>query len=126
MTLVLLWNIRYKALNQSLNAMIYYRNKESIIKLPPGRDGYVLQTVNYPIIICNSFKKLYKVQIGSDVDPANISDNFQLEINYAYMTSDGNNRNEYFLIDIINFDSIDSFLEKIKADTKLVSFFLEK
>ena len=46
--------IFYKALNQSLNAMVYYRDKESIIKLPPGRDGYVLKTVNYPVIICNS------------------------------------------------------------------------
>ena len=47
--------IFYKALNQSLNAMIYYRNKGTIIKLAPGRDGYVLKTLNYPIIICNSF-----------------------------------------------------------------------
>ena len=71
------------------------------------------------------FEKLYRVEIGTDVEPSNISDNFQLEINYAYMTSNGNNRNEYFLIDILNFDLIENFLDKIEADTKLVSSFLE-
>jgi Holliday junction resolvase-like predicted endonuclease len=116
--------IFYKALNQSLNAMVYYRNKESIIKLPPGRNGFVLETVNYPIIVCNSFDNLYRVEIDTDAEPSNITENFQLEVNYAYMTSDGNNKNEYFLIDILNFDLFDSFLEKIEVDTGVVSFFL--
>jgi hypothetical protein len=119
--------IFYKALNQSLNAMVYYRNKESIIKLPPGRNGYVRETDNYPIIVCNSFDNLYRVEINTGTVPSKITDNFQLEVNYAYMTSNGNNINEYFLIDILNFDlpeRFDSFLEKIKVDTGLVSFFL--
>jgi len=116
--------IFYKALNQNLNAMIYYRNRESIIRLPPGRDDRVLKTVNYPIIVCNSFDNLYRVEIDTDAEPFNITENFQLEVNYAYMTSDGNNRNEYFLIDILNFDFFDSFLAGIEVDTELVSFFL--
>lgn len=116
--------IFYKALNQSLNAMVYYRNKESIIKLTPGRKSLVLKTVNYPIIVCNSFDNLYRVEIDTDVEPSNITENFQLEVNYAYMTSDGNNKNEYFLIDILNFDIFDSFLEKIEVDTGLVGIFM--
>jgi len=116
--------IFYKALNQCLNAMVYYRNKESIIKLPPGRNGYVLKIINYPIIVCNSFNDLYRVEIGTDTGPSKISEDFLLEVNYAYMTSDGNNRNEYFLIDILNFGSFDIFLEKIEEDTAVVSRFL--
>ncbi len=116
--------IFYKALNQSLNAMVYYRDRESIIKIPKGRRSYTLKTVNYPIIVCNSFDKLYRVEIDKDVDPVNITENFQLEVNYAYMTSNGNNINEYFLIDILNFDLFDDFLEKIEIDAGLVSFFL--
>lgn len=116
--------IFYKALNQCLNAMVYYRNKGSIIKLPPGRNGYVPNIINYPIIVCNSFDNLYRVEIDTDAVPYNIAENFLLEVNYAYMTSDGNNKNEYFLIDILNFDLFDSFLEKIAVDTELVSFFL--
>jgi len=41
--------IFYKALNQSLNAMIYYRNSESIIEL--SQKKYILRTVNYPVIV---------------------------------------------------------------------------
>lgn len=117
--------IFYKVLNQSLNAMVYYRNKESIIKLPNGRNGYILKTVNYPVIVCNSFENLYRVEIDTNADPLNITENFQLEVNYAYMTPNGSNKNEYFLIDILNFDLFDSFLEKIEVDAGLVSFFLK-
>jgi len=117
--------IFYKALNQSLNAMVYYRNKESIIKLPPGRDHNIIYTVNYPIIVCNSFENLYKVDIGADDDPSNIDENFQLEVNYAYLALDGPSKTEYFLIDILNLDLFDGFLEKIEKDTQLVSFFID-
>lgn len=116
--------IFYKAQNQCLNAMVSCRNKGSIIKLPPGRNGYVLEIINYPIIVCNSFDNLYRVEIDTDIEPPKITENFQLEVNYAYMTSNGNNRNKYFLIDILNFNSFDIFLEKIEVDTGLVSFFL--
>ena len=117
--------IFYKALNQSLNAMVYYRNKGSIIKLPKGEKNYIRRTLNYPVIVCNSFENLYRVEIDTDADPSNITENFQLEVNYAYMTPNGSNINEFFLIDILNFDLFDNFLEKIEADTKLCSFFLE-
>lgn len=110
--------IFYKALNQSLNAMVSYR------KEPPGQNGYVLKTVNYPIIVCNSFDNLYRVEINTDTEPTKITENFQLEVNYAYMTSNGNNVNEYFLIDILNFGLFDKFLEKIKDDAELVHCYL--
>ena len=116
--------IFYKALNQSLNAMVYYRNRESIIKLPKGGKDYTLRTVNYPVIVCNSFDNLYRVEIDTDADPSNIADNFQLEVNYAYITSNGSNISEYFLIDILNFDLFDNFLEKIATDAGAISFML--
>ena len=105
--------------------MVYYRNRESIIKLPKGEKDYILKTVNYPVIVCNSFENLYRVEIDTDADPSNITENFQLEVNYAYMTPNGSNINEYFLIDILNFSLFDNFLEKIEVDARLVSFFLK-
>lgn len=110
--------IFYKALNQSLNAMVSYG------KEPTGQNGYVHKTVNYPIIVCNSFDNLYRVEIDTDTEPSKITENFQLEVNYAYMTSNGNNINEYFLIDILNFVLFDNFLEKIKDDAELVHCYL--
>jgi len=38
---------------------------------------------------------------------------------------DGPSKTEYFLIDILNLDLFDGFLEKIEKDTQLVSFFID-
>lgn len=114
--------IFYKALNQSLNAMVYYRDRKSIIQFPVGQDKYIKKIINYPVIICNSFDNLYAVDIESDDDPYNIDKNFQLEVNYAYIDSNRNNKEEYFLIDIINFDLIHDFLGEIQSDTNVISF----
>ena len=113
--------IFYKALNQSLNAMVYYRNRELIFKFPKGRESRIIKTVNYPVIVCNSFENLYRVEIDTHDNPSNITENFQLEVNYAYVASNGSNINEYFLIDILNFDLFDGFLEQTEVDTRLIS-----
>jgi hypothetical protein len=118
--------IFYKALNQSLNAMVYYRNEESIVKEQPPYITNILATVHYPIIVCNSFDSLYKVEIDDDADPVNIEDNFQLEVNYAYVSSNGNSKNEYFLIDVINFDKVDELLKTIESDARIFGYYLNK
>ena len=114
--------IFYKALNQSLNAMVYYRSSESIIS---KNTQYIKYTVNYPVIICNDFNNLYRVDIGSNDDPVIVRDNFQLEVNYAYLDSSKKHKSEYFLIDIVAYDKIDAFLEYLQEDTSIVEFFLQ-
>ena len=116
--------IFFKALNQSLNALLAYRNKKSIIPIPTGRKDYTKLILNYPIISCNSFENLYRVDIDNDNDPINIKNNFQLEVNYAYTTRDSIDANEFFLIDIIDFNQLDQFLELLEMDAKVSSFFL--
>jgi len=116
--------IFYKALNQSLNALIYYRDKRSIIPLPESRRAYTKYTLNYPIIVCNSFDNLYRVDIETDDEPSSINENFQLEINYAYIGQSRVDSNEYFLIDIVKFDLINNLLDTITKDAQLAGFFL--
>ena len=115
--------IFYKALNQSLNAMIYYRGRESIIS---EQRNHVIITVSYPVIICNSFENLYRVDIESNDDPVKITENFQLEVNYAYLDSNKDPKNEYFFIDILSFDFLDNFLDTIKEDKNLIDYFIER
>lgn len=114
--------IFYKALNQSLNSMVYYRGSKSII---PKSTQYIKSTVNYPVIICNDFNNLYRVDIGSSDKPVTINDNFQLEVNYAYLDLSKKHSNEYFLIDIVSYDKIDTFLEDLQKDVNIVGFFLQ-
>jgi hypothetical protein len=103
----------YKAINQCLHGMIYYRNLPSII---PGNGGRkILWIVSYPVIILNSFEKLYAI-VPPNTEPSKIENNFLIEINYAYLDENKNSKNEYFLIDVVEFSKFDSFLKNLESN----------
>jgi len=109
----------YKAINQSLNAMVYYKNSGSMLS---DRRQYIKKIVNYPLIICNTFNKFYKVDVGNN-SYSKIDDNFQLEINYAYLDRNKNSQHDYFLIDIVDFSNnrFDNFLKELEDnDIKII------
>lgn len=106
----------YKALNQSLNAMVYYKNRETSISRNDelGRLN-ILYTLNYPVIICNSFDKFYKLDtLDKTTGPVKIGQNFQLETNYAYIDNNKKNVNEYFLIDVVDISKLDYLIADIE------------
>lgn len=101
----------YKAINQNLNALIYFRHEASMLL----QDQQILSTVCYPIIILNDFTKIFSVNIGENTY-SNVMDKFfQMEINYAYMDTNKHNMNEYFLIDVVDFSHLDAFLSEIQT-----------
>lgn len=102
----------YRAINQSLNAMIYFRHEPPLIR-PATRSQ--LRTVCYPIIILNDFGKIFAVNIGESSYSGIMDKFFQLEINYAYLDSNKKNQNEYFLIDVVNFSYLGDFLSEIQT-----------
>lgn len=111
----------YKAINQSLNSVVNLRDSKTIV--PSGTNGYSsnpIFTLEMPVVVCNSFEKMYRTEVQGEADPESIDDNFQLEINYAYVDSRKENKSEYFLIDFINFAKLDEYLEKIELDANLV------
>ena len=115
----------YKAINQCLNALIYYRDKGSIIKIESGRDSYSKRTLTFPVIVCDSFEKLYGLDLQREEDPFQIDDCFHLEVNYAYIDANANSYNEYFLIDVVSFELLDSFLNNVEGDANLTGTTLE-
>jgi hypothetical protein len=101
----------YKAINQSLNAMVYFRHDAPIQR----QEHRILRTICYPIIILNDFKKIFGVNIGES-NYSSITDKFfQLEINYAYLDSNKQDMNEYFLIDVVDFSHLNDFLSEIQT-----------
>lgn len=101
----------YKAINQSLNAMVYFRHELPIQR----QDRQILRTICYPIIRLNDFRKIFGVDIGGS-NYSSIKDKFfQLEINYAYLDTSKHNMNEYFLIDVVDFSYLDDFLNEIQT-----------
>jgi len=106
----------YKALNQSLNSMVYLRNQASIIPENSNRNVDILSTIELPVILCNNFEKFHRVEMEDSSDPVRITDNFQLEVNYAYIESRGDHRSEYFILDIVDFNNLDDFLSVLESD----------
>ncbi len=110
----------YKALNQSLNAMVYLRRSGSIIPEKSNQNNNILATIEIPVILCNSFEKFYRVEMEDPSSPERIQDNFQLEVNYAYLDQNRNHRNEYFLIDIVDFNRLEGFLSHLESDKNAI------
>lgn len=116
--------VMYRALNQSLNAMVYLRGRESIIPEIRAGDFSKSTSVEMPVVLCNSFEKFYRVEMDNSDAQQKLAENFQLEINYAYLELDGKRRNDYFLLDIVNFEMIDSYLNVLEVDAKAILQFL--
>jgi len=110
----------FKAINQSLNAHIYHRGRTTILDLDQLE---ISRTVHYPVIICNDMSHLYMVDMDATVDPKAIDQPFLLEVDYAYQNSKSDEIDEYFLIDVLDYKQIDSWLSGIDSDAKLVGFF---
>jgi len=107
----------YRALNQCLNAMVYNRRSKSLL---PGEQK-ILSTIEYPVIVCNSFNNFYRLDIEEKKGPDKINENFQLEVNYAYLDSKKKHVNEYFLIDLIDYNKIDEFLLSLDKDARSIN-----
>ena len=102
----------YKAITQCLNATIYYRNRPTDLKNKYNHNSHKIGELNYSIIISNSFDKFLKKDTTTDSTASQITEPFQLEIDYAYTKNDSQ-REELFYIDVLNIDSIKNFENKI-------------
>lgn len=102
--------------------MIYYRNSGSIIPEPSRSKGRIVASVNYPLIVLNSFKNIYGVDMDSAKSRRDIDANFKLEVNYAYLDLTKSHVNEFFLIDILSYETIDAFLGELEKDVEVIGF----
>lgn len=105
-----------KAINQNLNAFVYYRGKTDLI---PPKDKHRVQRsllhISYPLIVCNSLNEVSRTDMADEsekVEP--IKDPFQLEVNYAYTNSAHIGINEYFLIDVMGIQQLSGFLTHLQ------------
>jgi len=108
----------YKALNQVLNAMTSMRGDP--ISEPENKNlqGCKKVLLEFPVVVCNSFVKMYSVDFDSNSEPKPIQDNFQLEVSFAYIDGHQSQRNDYFLVDVIEFDKLNHFVDAIDEDAR--------
>jgi hypothetical protein len=109
----------YKALNQVLNAMVAMRHQQITGSTSDDYQESPMRTIEYPVVVCDSFANLYKVNFFDESQPEEIKDHFQLEVQYAYVDRSNRPKNDYFLIDMVDFQSIKSFISNIDKDSEI-------
>ena len=113
----------YKALNQALNAMVSMRGQP--VSIPAlKRSGKTPRVIiELPVVVCSSFDQIYSVDFHTESNPELIKDNFQLEVRYAYIDRYNNQRDDYFLLDFVEFSQLEKFAKGIDEDAKVAAFF---
>jgi hypothetical protein len=107
----------YKALNQALNSMVSMQGRQvSIPRFLNSRQPSLPEILEFPIVICNSFERLFSVEFFSDADPQLITENFQLEVQYAYVDRANIARNDYFLLDFVSFEKLEEFVNSVEKN----------
>jgi hypothetical protein len=106
----------YKALAQCLGGLIHYRY------LPPlfvsKFEGASATFLKYPVIVHSPNADFYSTRVeSSDTVPDKLTNNFLLEVNYAYRRMTGADELEYFLIDVVGYDRLDKFLAIIDRES---------
>lgn len=114
----------YRALNQVLNAMVSMRGGQIAVPEIKNRRRGPMALLEFPVVVCSSFNQAYGVDFYTDSAPQRIKDNFQLEIQYAYLDKGGAQRNEHLLLDFVEFDQLKSFVTGIEEDAKVAAFFV--
>ncbi|MBS1197398.1 MAG: hypothetical protein H6R18_1183 [Proteobacteria bacterium] len=113
----------YKALNQVLNAMVSMRGLPvSIPELKKWK--WQPSVIEFPIVMCSSFDKIYSVDFCSESEPQPVQDNFQLEVRYAYLDKFKDQRDDFFLLDIVAFDKLAAFAKAIEEDVEIAKFLM--
>ena len=105
----------YKALNQSLNALVSMRGRPLKIKDQRNREVTPVAVLECPVVVCSSFERLYGVDFLKESSPVRIADNFQLEVQYAYVDARGTPRDDYFLLDFVERDRLEEFCKAVDA-----------
>lgn len=112
----------YKALNQALNGLVSMRGQPVTIPIAPNRRRSVSAILEYPVVVCSSFEKLFATDFYGEAPPVPVSENFQLEVRYAYIDRLQNQRDDYFLLDFVGFDKLGGFMENIDEDATAAAY----
>lgn len=115
----------YKALNQSLNALVSMRYKPTQLREVQSSKE-VVEIINFPVVVCSSFSNLWAVDFYAGTEPQQIHENFQLEVRYAYTDAKGRNGNEYFLLDFVEFSQLEAYVSALEIDAKASAYLSSK
>ena len=79
--------------------------------------------LDFPVVVCNSFSSVYAADFDGNQEASQIQDNFQLEVQYAYVDPSGKDRDDHFLLDFVEYDRLQQFTASIETDAEVCGFF---
>lgn len=112
----------FRALNQCLNGYVHNKGQELLI---PAKNAEQVTLVEYPLIVVSSFSMFYRTDVQSSMPPEPITDNFLVELNYAFVDKTKTTRRDYFLVDVASFDTLDKYLAAIDHEVAHMRLLLE-
>lgn len=112
----------YKALNQALNGMVSLSGQP--VSIPSVKEGRraASMILEFPVVVCNSFSNVYAVDFDRDSSPVQVSENFQLEVQYAYLDRHQNPCDDYFLLDFVELAKLGDFMDAINSDAEAAAY----
>ena len=112
----------YKALNQALNATVALRLQPPTHPSLAGRRRGTLVTLEYPVVVCSSFSQLYAVDFLEESPATQVTENFQIEVQYAYLDKSGSSRDDYFLLDVVDFDQLPVYEDRVSKGAEAAAY----
>jgi len=114
----------YKALNQALNGLVSLRGQVPSLFAQEQDPSQPMHVMDFPVVICSSFTEVYMADFDGVDTTEKIRDNFQLEVQYAFVDRAGQPRNELFLIDFVDFDRLPAFADALEQDASAARYML--
>ena len=116
----------YKALNQVLSAYVSMQNRAPIVPALQESTRGPRVRLNYPVVVCSSFEKLFRTDFFDSTEPTQVTDNFQLEVQYAYTDQSNAARDDHFLIDFVEFTRLEDFCTKVIRNGEVSAYLSER
>lgn len=116
----------YRALNQSLNGLVSLRRQPPRKFSSARRGGGSQLVLDFPVVVCSSFSQLYAADFAGMHETSLVRENFQLEVQYAYVDASARSRDELFLLDIVEYGQLPEFVTAVAEDAHLAGLFARR
>jgi hypothetical protein len=89
---------------------------------PAGSSYSVLAVLDFPLVVCSSFAKMFSADFDGQRETEEIRENFQLEVEYAYVSPAGHAAEELFLLDFVEYDQLPAIAAALETDARVAGF----
>lgn len=106
----------FRAVNQCLHGFVNTSGRSiADVRSRPNVKPYHL---TYPMIVFSSFDQFYRTDVKDGPTPVRLTDNFSLEVNYAYPNQARISVPRYLLVDMVSVPTLGQFLQALEKEVQ--------